>query len=90
MLKDSGVRVVLTQRHLAEEIVEAGAEPLCLDSDWAKISQEDDANLATLTCDKNLIYIIYTSGSTGNPKGAMLTHDGITNSIQWMQETYNL
>ena len=90
ILKDARPTVVLTQRELVSQLPEHEAEVICLDSDWAKISEEDDANLATLTSDKNLIYVIYTSGSTGNPKGAMLTHDGITNSIQWMQETYDL
>ncbi len=38
----------------------------------------------------NLAYIIYTSGSTGKPKGVMIAHEGISNRLQWMQETYNL
>src|SRR5262249_1823175 len=38
----------------------------------------------------NLAYIIYTSGSTGSPKGAMNTHRGISNGIQWMQDEYRL
>ncbi|MCU0286266.1 MAG: amino acid adenylation domain-containing protein, partial [Acidobacteria bacterium] len=38
----------------------------------------------------NLAYIIYTSGSTGKPKGVMVPHEGISNRLQWMQETYHL
>ena len=90
ILKDARPKVVLTQGELVSQLPEHEAEVICLDSDWPMISEEDGTNPATLTCDKNLIYVIYTSGSTGNPKGAMLTQDGITNSIQWMQETYNL
>src|SRR5258708_3183500 len=37
-----------------------------------------------------LAYVIYTSGSTGRPKGAMNTHGGISNRLQWMQETFAL
>jgi acyl-coenzyme A synthetase/AMP-(fatty) acid ligase/acyl carrier protein len=34
--------------------------------------------------------MIYTSGSTGQPKGALNTHRGICNRLQWMQQTYQL
>ena len=37
-----------------------------------------------------LAYIIYTSGSTGKPKGVMISHESISNRLQWMQEAYNL
>ena len=35
-------------------------------------------------------YLIYTSGSTGQPKGAVNTHAGIANRLQWMQSQYPL
>jgi amino acid adenylation domain-containing protein len=38
----------------------------------------------------NLAYIIYTSGSTGKPRGVMISHEGISNRLQWMQETFQL
>jgi microcystin synthetase protein McyA len=38
----------------------------------------------------NLAYVIYTSGSTGKPKGVMIPHEGISNRLHWMQETYQL
>src|SRR6185312_10325349 len=38
----------------------------------------------------NLAYVIYTSGSSGRPKGAMNTHQGIRNRLEWMQEEYQL
>lgn len=36
----------------------------------------------------DLAYIIFTSGTTGNPKGVMIEHSGLSNRIQWMNETY--
>ncbi|WP_420312375.1 non-ribosomal peptide synthase/polyketide synthase [Streptomyces sp. YS-B37] len=35
-------------------------------------------------------YVIYTSGSTGRPKGVSVPHQGITNRLLWMQDTYRL
>ncbi|MCC9020570.1 non-ribosomal peptide synthetase [Flavobacterium lipolyticum] len=37
----------------------------------------------------DLAYVLYTSGSTGNPKGCMITHEGVTNRIDWMWNEYN-
>ncbi len=38
----------------------------------------------------NLAYVIYTSGSSGTPKGAMVTHGGVLNSLQWKQQRFRL
>ncbi len=36
----------------------------------------------------NLAYIVYTSGSTGQPKGVMIEHQSIVNSLIWKINTY--
>jgi amino acid adenylation domain-containing protein len=36
----------------------------------------------------DLAYIMYTSGSTGEPKGAMITHKGLSNYLHWAAEYY--
>lgn len=38
----------------------------------------------------NLAYILFTSGSTGKPKGVAITHQSLTNHMQWMAETLPL
>ena len=35
-------------------------------------------------------YIMFTSGSTGMPKGAVMTHAGVLNLIEWARETYSI
>lgn len=37
----------------------------------------------------DLAYVLYTSGSTGNPKGCMITYEGVTNRIDWMWNEYH-
>jgi len=49
-------------------------------------SKENPQNTNKIT---DLAYVLYTSGSTGNPKGCMITHEGVTNRIDWMWNTYN-
>ena len=46
-------------------------------------ARDATASPATL---QHLAYVLFTSGSTGNPKGAMLTHEGLTNHILAMAE----
>ena len=73
ILDDSGVRLLLTQRHLLERLPrQAGVEVLAIDGLVLDGYAESDP-LPTLSAD-NLAYVIYTSGSTGKPKGTLLTH----------------
>ena len=39
---------------------------------------------------QDLAYVIYTSGSTGTPKGVVNQHDGVSNHLAWMAETFPL
>lgn len=44
--------------------------------------------LETTVKPKDLAYIIFTSGSTGNPKGVLIEHRQIVNTLQWRKEYY--
>ncbi|WP_163871180.1 AMP-binding protein, partial [Myxococcus eversor] len=81
ILQDSGARLVLTQRHLAEPLETPGLEVVCLDdpSVAEALSREPESNPTRITSPEHLAYVIYTSGSTGHPKGVMIQHASVMN-----------
>ena len=85
MLEDARVSVVVTQAHLATEVLEHGAQVVSIDADWSAISQQSDENLSGGAVTENLAYVIYTSGSTGKPKGVMLTHGNLSHYVLALQ-----
>ncbi|WP_315871651.1 non-ribosomal peptide synthase/polyketide synthase [Pseudomonas sp. JV449] len=89
MLDDSGVKLLLTQAHLLEQLpITQGLETLVLGD--AGCEGYSDANPGVALDGENLAYVIYTSGSTGQPKGAGNRHCALTNRLCWMQEAYAL
>src|SRR5262249_40208229 len=81
---------LLTQRRWAEILPQDGARLVCLEEEWTEIARLNGQNPTSRLWGTNLAYVIYTSGSTGMPKGAMNTHAGILNRLQWMQRVYQL
>ncbi|HXQ73774.1 MAG TPA: amino acid adenylation domain-containing protein [Pyrinomonadaceae bacterium] len=67
MLRDSGVRVLLTEERL--------------DTDWKKIAECSVENLDQIVTNQQRAYVIYTSGSTGQPKGVEVSHRAVVNLL---------
>lgn len=83
MIRDAGVRVILSH----------GAGPAAALGNVVELTPdlfEGDELDASDVLPDNLAYIMYTSGSTGVPKGVMITHAAIANTIAWMQDAYPL
>jgi amino acid adenylation domain-containing protein len=85
MLEDSGLRVLLTQRHLAAGLPTA-AHTVCLDEIAAELAGESAEPLHADVVGDDLAYVIYTSGSTGKPKGVQIPHLALANFLRSMQE----
>lgn len=89
MLDDARVKVLLTQSSLIEMLPPSDAPRLCVDADWKSVESNNE-NPDTRVSPDDLAYVIYTSGSTGQPKGAMITHRGLTNYLNWAMEAYDI
>jgi len=90
MMEDARTQVVLTQNTLRESMPELGIAVVCVDSGWETIARHGESTPQANATATNLAYVIYTSGSTGQPKGVMVEHGGLTNTINWTMETLEL
>jgi len=75
---------------LEEPLAVCDARLVYLDSDWATIAQEDEADFDSGVTAENLAYVVYTSGSTGPPKGVLVEHRQVSNYIHGICERLGL
>src|SRR5581483_8742511 len=81
---------VLTQRRLLPGLPELQVPAIALDAWWEETALESEQAPPDGVAGPNLAYVIYTSGSTGQPKGALITHEGLLNLVLWYQRTASL
>jgi amino acid adenylation domain-containing protein len=91
-LQDAGVKLLLTQAHLAADLQNVNVPVVLLDAGQAGVvsSGHDAVTVAAGVVADNLAYVIYTSGSTGKPKGTLVAHRGLVNYLSWCVEAYGL
>ncbi|SFB44660.1 D-alanine--poly(phosphoribitol) ligase subunit DltA, partial [Clostridium frigidicarnis] len=68
----------------------AAREIIALDLIEDELSKKPKNDLSLVNDSNNLAYVIYTSGSTGAPKGVMIEHKNVLNTIDWFIEKYGI
>src|SRR6185369_2922028 len=88
ILNEAEPKLVLTQNSTRSRFAAAACPELCLDEEQETIARCSTANPDSGVDPDNLAYIIYTSGSTGQPKGVMVHHRGLCNTIAAQTATF--
>jgi amino acid adenylation domain-containing protein/non-ribosomal peptide synthase protein (TIGR01720 family) len=79
MIKDAGVRAIITDRRLRERLPDWDVDVLLADE---LPSADTGGHLLPGVCDPDrLAYVMYTSGSMGLPKAVEVTHRGIVRLV---------
>jgi amino acid adenylation domain-containing protein len=89
MIRDTGMKLALTQSELRDAIQDCGVEAVALDAPeaFASLPVEDPGHRTNRDA---IAYVIYTSGSTGQPKGVLLTHRGLVSHQAFAIRYYGL
>ncbi|WP_276483897.1 non-ribosomal peptide synthetase [Paraflavitalea pollutisoli] len=89
IFRDTRLKVLLTRTDLIFDLDYYDGALLALDIELTGVVP--DVIPAQPAIDgAQLAYVIYTSGSTGEPKGAMITHASLANSMQAMNAVYEI
>ncbi|MFE2173114.1 amino acid adenylation domain-containing protein [Kitasatospora sp. NPDC059462] len=91
VLADTGVPLLVTQRHLRERLA-VDVPALCLDDDGDRraVAARPDDDPAPWAGPANLAYVVYTSGSTGLPKGVAVQHGGVSAYLRFITSEYRV
>ncbi|MEV0006072.1 amino acid adenylation domain-containing protein [Micromonospora sp. NPDC050980] len=88
MLADSAAEVLLTDGCADGKLPEAGLTVIGFDAGEPELSTHPADDPVVVVTPESAASIIYTSGTTGSPKGVVMTHRGLANSIRWERSTY--
>ncbi|MCG0041708.1 non-ribosomal peptide synthetase [Bacillus velezensis] len=87
IISDSGTALLLTAHGAIEQVPDRfNGEVLALED----IQEQDASPVQSLSAPEDLAYIIYTSGTTGRPKGVMVEHRSVSQTLQWRSGFYDL
>jgi amino acid adenylation domain-containing protein len=83
VLSDSNCKQLIIDKMRPQLFKGYHGEIIDVSDGWDIISRQPGENPGCLNQPSDPLYVNYTSGSTGTPNGALLSHDCLTNLIQW-------
>lgn len=91
LIADSRSSIVITQRGaLPPGAATPGTQVITLTPGRSLAGCHCCAGPAVTVMSENLAYIMHTSGSSGEPKGVMVSHGAIHNTLRWRQQALPL
>lgn len=90
MIKDSQLRIILTQKHLVEKLKAFDLHDILLIVIEDIQENTNEIKLNENFNESSLAYMIYTSGTTGTPKGVEIEHRSIVNQLNWLKVEFHL
>ncbi|MBB5849938.1 Pls/PosA family non-ribosomal peptide synthetase [Amycolatopsis umgeniensis] len=93
IVRDAGVRLVVSISGLRDRFEPGGVDLLCLDEEADRIAALPGDRLSPAekgVSTDELCYIVYTSGSTGRPKGVTIDHAAICNFVRVAADVYGI
>ncbi|HEY0736330.1 MAG TPA: amino acid adenylation domain-containing protein, partial [Herpetosiphonaceae bacterium] len=88
MLQDAAAPILVTQQRLLAQLSAPSVDVVCLDQDSSLIAAWPEENPEIALSPDTLAYVIYTSGSTGLPKGVMVEHGQLANTLSASQAAF--
>ncbi len=93
ILHDAQAKVVITQQNCLaiSEKFKCDFSTLIIDSEETcqLLKQQNFANVHSVGNAQQLAYVIYTSGTTGKPKGVMVEHRSVINTLFALKKVYD-
>lgn len=91
MMRDSGIRLLLSQAHVLEQLPVSEHVPVVdVDLKAPGLTYYRTDNPVNTALPEHLAYMIYTSGSTGLPKGVEIRRGALLNHMLWMKSSIKL
>ncbi len=89
VIKQAGVRLVVSDQWLTDLVAGTGVEVIEWEAIREAVSEEEVSEPEVAVSGENLAYVIYTSGSTGEPKGVMIEQRSVLHLLGGLrQEVY--
>ncbi|MCX2812351.1 amino acid adenylation domain-containing protein, partial [Bacillus sp. ChL18] len=85
MLHDAQTKVLVSEKRFISDIKFEG---IIIDAGNSETFKGDVSRLEQVNQPNDLAYVIYTSGTTGNPKGVMVEHHSLTQTMLFLKNDY--